>query len=74
MDVHRDFCQVAIAEAGEVRAAGRIESRPEAIEQFAQSLASDDQVVMEATYGAAKIAKLNRAACRSRGGLRRPAA
>lgn len=58
MDVHRDFCEVAIAEAGEVRAAGRIESRPEAIELFAQSLAGDDQVVLEATYGAAKIAKL----------------
>ncbi len=58
MDVHRDFCEVAIAEDGEVRAAGRIESRVEAIELFAQSLASDDQVVLEATFGAAKIAKL----------------
>lgn len=51
MDVHRDFCQVAIAEAGQVRATGRIESRTEAIELFAQSLAADDQVVLEATYG-----------------------
>jgi transposase len=58
LDVHRDFCEVAIAEAGEVRAAGRIESRPEAVELFAQSLAADDQVVLEATYGAARIAKL----------------
>lgn len=58
IDVHRDFCEVAIAEDGEVRAAGRIESRVEAIELFAQSLVSDDHVVLEATYGAAKIAKL----------------
>lgn len=58
MDVHRDFCEVAIAEGGEVRAAGRIESRVRAIELFAQSLAPDDQVVLEATFGAARIAKL----------------
>jgi transposase len=58
MDIHRDSCEVAIAEAGEVRVAGRIESRPEAVELFAQSLAADDQVVLEASYGAAKIAKL----------------
>src|SRR5512132_856783 len=58
MDVHRDVCEIAIAEAGDVRAAGRIESRVEAIELFAGSLAADDEVVLEATYGAAKIAKL----------------
>jgi transposase len=58
IDVHREFCEVAIAEAGKVRAAGRIESRPEAIELFAQSLGAEDQVVLESTFGAARIAKL----------------
>jgi hypothetical protein len=29
LDVHRDFCEVAICEAGVVRSAGRIETSPE---------------------------------------------
>ena len=58
MDVHRDFCEVAIAEAGRVRRAGRIETTPEAIALFAQSLGPDDQVVLEATGGAVAIARL----------------
>ena len=28
LDVHRDFCEVAICEAGEVRSAGRIKTNP----------------------------------------------
>jgi hypothetical protein len=35
LDVHIDFCEVAIAEAGEVRSAGRISTRPEELELFA---------------------------------------
>ena len=42
MDVHRDFCEVAIAEGGAVRAAGRITSDPEALELFAQSLVATE--------------------------------
>ena len=38
LDVHRDFCEVAIAEQGKVRSAGRIATRPEVLELFAQSL------------------------------------
>jgi hypothetical protein len=38
LDIHRDFAEVAIAEGGEVRSAGRIEMTPEALELFAQSL------------------------------------
>jgi hypothetical protein len=34
LDVHRDFCEVAIVEAGEVRSAGRIETTPAAVELF----------------------------------------
>ena len=37
LDVHRDFCEVAICEAGVVRSAGRIKTSPEALELFAQA-------------------------------------
>src|ERR1044071_2464237 len=51
LDVHRDFCEVAIAEGGRVRRAGRVETTT-TLELFAQSLAADDQVVLEATGNA----------------------
>lgn len=31
LDVHRDFCAVAIAEAGRVRLAGRVATEPAAL-------------------------------------------
>src|SRR3954468_2765030 len=52
LDVHRDFCEVAIAEEGKVRSAGRITTRPEVLELFAQSLTTDDRVVLEVTGNA----------------------
>ena len=58
LDVHRDFCEVAISEAGEVRSAGRVAARPDALELFAQSLTSDDQVVLEVTGTAWEIARI----------------
>jgi transposase len=58
LDVHRDFCEVAIAEAGEVRSAGRIETTPEALELFAQSLGRDDRVALEVTGNAWGIARI----------------
>jgi hypothetical protein len=42
LDVHRDFCEVAIVEEGRLRSAGRIETRPETLELFAQSLDPGD--------------------------------
>ena len=39
LDVHRDFCVVAICEDGEVRSAGRVASTPEGIGTLAESLA-----------------------------------
>jgi hypothetical protein len=42
LDVHRDFCEVAIAEDGKISRGGRIETRPEAIALFARSLGPDD--------------------------------
>jgi transposase len=58
LDVHRDFCEVAIAEGGEVRLAGRVQTCPEELELFAQSLAGDDQVVLEAAGNALAIARI----------------
>jgi hypothetical protein len=51
LDVHRDFCEVAIAEDGRVRSAGRIATRVDALELFAQSLVAGDVVALEATIG-----------------------
>jgi transposase len=58
LDVHRDLCEVAIAEGGRVRRAGRVETTPATLELFAQSLAADDQVVLEATGNALAIARI----------------
>jgi transposase len=58
LDVHRDFCEVAICEAGAVRSAGRIETSPEELELFAQSLGADDRVALEVTGGAWEIATI----------------
>jgi transposase len=58
LDVHRDFCEVAIVEAGEVRSAGRIETTPAALELFAQSLCSHDRVALEVTGNAWEIARI----------------
>jgi hypothetical protein len=52
LDVHRDFCEVAIVEAGEVRSAGRIETTPATLELFAQSLCASDRVALEVTGNA----------------------
>jgi transposase len=58
LDVHRDFCQVAIADGGRARSAGRIATTPEQLELFGQSLAPDDRVVMDATGNALAIARI----------------
>jgi hypothetical protein len=58
LDVHRDFCEIAVAEDGEVRSAGRIATRVESLELFAQSLVASDVVALEATTGADKIVSL----------------
>ena len=58
LDVHRDFCEVAIAEDGSVRSAGRVETTPEALELFARSLGREDRVVLEVTGGAWEVARI----------------
>src|SRR6266545_5636006 len=58
LDVHSDVCEVAIAEAGEVRLVGRVRTEPEALALFARSLGVDDEVVLEATGNALGIARI----------------
>jgi hypothetical protein len=55
LDVHRDFCEVAITEGGRARSAGRFATRREQLELFAASLAPTDRVVLEATGNALAI-------------------
>jgi transposase len=58
LDVHLEFCEVAIVDAGEVRSAGRIATKPEEIELFARSLGAEDRVALEVTGNAWEIKRL----------------
>ncbi len=58
LDIHRGFCEVAIAEDGVVRRARRIGTAPDDLEAFAASLGSDDVVTLEATGNASAIARI----------------
>jgi transposase len=58
VDVHRDFCEVAVVEDGSLRFAGQVASTPSELEVFARGLASDDVVAMEATANALAIARI----------------
>jgi transposase len=58
LDVHRDFCEVAIAEDGAVCSAGRVETTPEQLELFARSLSADDRVALEVSGGAWEVARI----------------
>ena len=58
LDIHRDFCEVAIAEAGAVRSAGRVAMTPETLELFGASLAPDDRVALEVSGNAWEVARI----------------
>ena len=58
LDVHRDFCVIAICEDGVVRSAGRVPSTPEAIETLAESLLPSDRVALEVTGSAWEVARI----------------
>jgi transposase len=58
LDVHLEFCEVAICEGGAVRSAGRIATKPEQLELFAQSLGRDDRVALEVTGNAWEIKRI----------------
>jgi transposase len=58
LDVHLEFCEVAIVEAGALRSAGRIQTTPEQLELFAQSLGREDRVALEVCGSAWEIARI----------------
>jgi transposase len=58
LDVHRDFCEVAVADEDGVSSAGRIATRVPTLELFTQSLLPSDVVALEATTGADRIVSI----------------
>jgi transposase len=58
LDVHRDFCEVAIKDESGLRLGGRVKTSLDELELFAQSLAPDDQVALEASGPAQAIARV----------------
>ena len=56
LDVHLDFCEVAVCDEGKVRSTGRVPSTPEALRALAESLAAADRVALEVTGSAWEIA------------------
>jgi transposase len=57
LDLHRDFCEVAICEEGQTSGAGRVAMTREGIEALAVSLLPTDRVVMEVSSGAWNVAR-----------------
>jgi transposase len=57
LDLHRDFCEVAICEEGQTSGAGRVAMTREGIEALAVSLLPTDRVVMEVSSGAWEVAR-----------------
>ena len=74
IDVHRDFCEVAISEGGQLRSAGRVPSTPGDLELLATSLCPDDEVALETTGNALAIARIIAPHVVTRGGGQRPRA
>src|SRR5881275_602183 len=58
LDVHCDFCVVAICEDGEVRSAGRVPSTPEGLAMLAESLLPSDRVALEVTGSCWEVTRI----------------
>jgi transposase len=58
LDVHRDFCEVAIKDESGLRLAGKVKTAVAELQLFAQSLSPDDQVALEASEPALQIARI----------------
>jgi transposase len=58
LDVHRDFCEVAICEEGVVRSAGRVASSPDGIRALAETLLPSDRVALEVSGSCWEVARL----------------
>jgi transposase len=55
LDLHRDFCEIAICEDGVVRSAGRVKTT---LEVLAASLAPTERVAMEVSGGGWEVARI----------------
>ena len=58
LDVHRDFCVVAICEEGVVRSAGRVPSTSAGLRTLAESLLPTDRVALEVTGSCWEVARI----------------
>jgi transposase len=58
LDVHRDFCVVAICDSGVVRSGGRVPSTPEGLAVLAESLLATDRVALEVTSSCWEVSRL----------------
>ena len=58
LDVHRDFCVIAICEDGQVRSVGRVPSTPDGLATLAESLLASDRVALEVTGSCWEVARL----------------
>ena len=58
LDVHREFCEVAICEDGRVRSAGRVPATPDGIRTLAESLLPSDRVALEVTGSCWEVARI----------------
>jgi transposase len=58
LDVHRDFCVVAICEDGRVRSGVRVPSTPEGLALLAESLMPSDRVALEVTGSCWEVARI----------------
>ena len=57
LDLHRDFCEIAICESGQTYGGGRVKMTAEGIDALAGSLLPTDRVVMEVSSGAWEVAR-----------------
>jgi len=58
LDVHREFCEVAICEDGQMRSAGRVPATPDRIRTLAESLLASDRVALEVTGSCWEVARI----------------
>jgi transposase len=58
LDVHRDFCVVAICEDGRVRSGAGVPSTPEGLTVLAQSLVKSDRVALEVMGSCWEVARI----------------
>jgi Transposase len=58
LDVHREFCEVAICEDGQTRSVGRVPATPDGIRMLGESLLATDRVALEVTGSCWEVTRL----------------